>query len=139
MTSWVVGHTDRFKAACSEAAINSMWTQVGTSDIGHHWTVNKAGGVPPWDDIERYLEHSPLTYVKNIRTPLLIVHGESDLRCSIIESEQLFVALKKLGRDVVFVRVPDEGHGFGALGRLRHRLERWRIILDWFGQYLAPA
>lgn len=139
MTSWVVSHTDRFKAACSEAAISSLLTHLGTSDIGYWWTIKEAGGVPPWDDIDRYLRHSPLTYVKNIRTPLLIVHGECDLRCSIVESEQLFVALKKLRRDVTFVRVPDAGHAFGALGRPRQRLERYKVILDWFGKYLTPA
>jgi dipeptidyl aminopeptidase/acylaminoacyl peptidase len=140
MTSWVVGHTNRFKAACSEAAINNVATQVGTSDIGHHWTIAEQGSVAPWEDADRYLARSPLTYAKEIRTPLLIVHGESDLRCNIVESEQLFVALKKLGREVVFVRVADAGHGFGALGRPRQRLERFRIILDWFAKYLStPA
>lgn len=139
MTSWIVGHTDRFKAACSEAAINNVATQVGTSDIGHHWTIEEQGGVSPWEDLDRYVRRSPLTYVKDIRTPLLIVHGENDLRCNIIESEQLFVALKRLGREVVFVRVPDAGHGFGVLGRPRQRLERFRIILDWFGKHLSPG
>jgi len=95
--------------------------------------------VPPWEDVARYVERSPLTYAERIRTPLLLVHGESDLRCNIVESEQMFVALKRLGRTVTFVRVPDAGHGFGALGRPRQRLERYRIILDWFSKYLAPA
>jgi dipeptidyl aminopeptidase/acylaminoacyl peptidase len=139
MTSWVVGHTDRFKAACSEAAVNNVATQVGTSDIGWHWTINEQGGVPPWEDPGRYVDRSPLTYAPSIHTPLLIVHGESDRRCSIVESEQLFVALKRLGREVVFVRVPDAGHGFGALGRPRQRLEGFGIILDWFGKYLRPG
>ena len=139
MTSWVVGHTDRFKAACSEAGINNVATQVGTSDIGWHWTINEQGGVPPWEDVARYVQRSPITYADRIRTPLLLVHGESDLRCNIIESEQLFVALKRLGRTVTFVRVPDAGHGFGAVGRPRQRLERYRIILDWFSKYLASG
>jgi dipeptidyl aminopeptidase/acylaminoacyl peptidase len=137
MTSWVVGHTGRFKAACAEAAINNVATQVGTSDIGFHWTIAEQGGAAPWDDPERYLRRSPLTYARDITTPLLIVHGEADLRCHVVESEQLFVALKKLGRDVVFVRMPDAGHGFGAVGRPRQRLERYRIILDWFAKHLA--
>ena len=139
MTSWIVGHTTRFKAACSEAAINNVATQVGTSDIGHRWTVLEQGGVAPWEDPARYAARSPLTYAPQIRTPLLIVHGENDLRCNIVESEQLFVALKRLGREVVFVRVADAGHGFGGLGRPRQRLERWRIILDWFAKYLHPG
>jgi len=138
MTSWVVAHTSRFKVACSEAAINNVATQVGTSDIGHHWTIKEQGDVPPWEDAERYARRSPITHVKNIHTPLLIVHGESDLRCNIVESEQLFVALRKLGREVVFVRMPDAGHGFGVVGRPRQRLERFRIILEWFARYLRP-
>jgi dipeptidyl aminopeptidase/acylaminoacyl peptidase len=139
MTSWVVGHTQRFKAACSEAGINNVATQVGTSDIGWHWTIHEQGGVPPWEDVARYVQRSPVSYADKVRTPLLLVHGESDLRCNIIESEQMFVALKRLGRTVTFVRVPDAGHGFGALGRPRQRLERYRIILDWFATYLPPG
>src|SRR5438093_470766 len=139
MTSWVVGHTERFKAACFEAAINNVATHLGTSDIGWHWTVTEQGGVPPWEDVGRYVDRSPVAYAPSIHTPLLIVHGESDLRCNIVEGEQLFVALKRLGREVVFVRVPDAGHGFGALGRPRQRVERFRIILDWFAKYLQPG
>ena len=139
MTSWVVSHTDRFKAACSEAGISNVATQVGTSDIGWHWTINEQGGVPPWEDVGRYIDRSPVTHVASIHTPLLIVHGESDLRCNIVESEQLFVALKRLGREVVFVRMPDAGHGFGGVGRPRQRLERFRLILDWFAKYLRPG
>jgi dipeptidyl aminopeptidase/acylaminoacyl peptidase len=137
MTGWVVGHTERFKAACSEAGIHNVATQVGTSDIGWYWTINEQGDVPPWEDVAHYARRSPVTYAERIRTPLLLVHGESDLRCNIIESEQMFVALKKLGRTVTFVRVPDAGHGFGALGRPRQRLERYRIVLDWFAKYLS--
>ncbi len=139
MTSWVISHTDRFKAACSEAGISNVATQVGTSDIGWHWTINEQGGVPPWEDVGRYVDRSPVTHVPSIHTPLLIVHGESDLRCNIVESEQLFVALKRLGREVVFVRMPDAGHGFGGAGRPRQRLERFRLILDWFAKYLRPG
>jgi dipeptidyl aminopeptidase/acylaminoacyl peptidase len=139
MTNWMVSHTDRFKAACSEAGISNVATQMGTSDIGWHWTINEQGGVAPWEDAGRYVDRSPISHVASIRTPLLIVHGESDLRCNIIESEQLFVALKRLGRDVVFVRMPDAGHAFGAVGRPRQRLERFRIILDWFAKHLRPG
>ena len=82
MTNWVVSHTERFKAACSEAGISNVATQVGTSDIGWHWTINEQGGVPPWEDAGRYVDRSPVTHVASIHTPLLIVHGESDLRCT---------------------------------------------------------
>ncbi|MBI1736606.1 MAG: S9 family peptidase [Candidatus Rokubacteria bacterium] len=138
LTSWAVGHTTRFRAACSERAVNNQLTMFGTSDIGHVFQVVEGGGSLPWEDPARWVERSPLTYAKEIRTPLLIVHSEDDLRCPISEAEQLFVALKKLGRDVTLVRFPDETHELTRSGKPRHRLERFRIILDWFAKYLAP-
>jgi dipeptidyl aminopeptidase/acylaminoacyl peptidase len=109
---------------------------VATSDIGNIWTVSEQDGVAPWDDPARYVERSPITYAKAIRTPLLLIHAESDLRCPVEQSEQLFVTLKRLGREVVLVRFPDETHGMANIGRPRHRLERHRIVLEWFGKYL---
>jgi dipeptidyl aminopeptidase/acylaminoacyl peptidase len=137
MTNWVIGHTDRFKAACSDNGISNVATQVGTADIGSIWTISEQGGVPPWEDPIRYAERSPITYAKAIRTPLLLVHAEDDLRVPIEQAEQMFVALKRLGREVVLVRFPESSHGLGVLGRPRQRLERLRIVLDWFGTHLA--
>jgi dipeptidyl aminopeptidase/acylaminoacyl peptidase len=138
LTSWTVGHTDRFKAACSERAVNNTYTLFGTSDIGHSFSEAQSGFLP-WDNMQWYIDHSPLTYAKDISTPLLIMHSESDLRCPIEQAEQLFVALKKQRKPVVFVRFPDEDHELSRSGRPRHRLERLRIILDWFTRYLQPA
>ena len=139
LTSWTVGHTDRFKAACSERAVNCQYTMFGTSDIGHSFNVVELGGALPWDDMARYIERSPLTYAKNIVTPLLIIHAEDDLRCPIEQGEQLFVALKKLGREVRFVRFPGENHEMSRSGKPRHRLERFRHILEWFARHLGSA
>src|SRR5215470_12275886 len=139
MTSWIVGHSKRFVAACSERAVNSHTTMFGSSDIGHLFNVIELGGALPWEDPKKYVERSPLTYAKDITTPLLIVHSEDDLRCPIAEGEQLFVALKTLRRDVTFVRFPDENHELSRSGKPRHRLERFRIILDWFAKYLPPV
>ena len=138
VTSWIVGHDTRFRAACSERAVNSQVTMFGTSDIGHLFNTTELGGVTPWEDMPRYLARSPLTYAKDITTPLLILHSEDDLRCPMEQAEQLFVALKTLRREVVLVRFPDENHEMSRSGRPRHRLERFRIILDWFAKYL-PA
>jgi dipeptidyl aminopeptidase/acylaminoacyl peptidase len=137
LTSWIVSHSGRFRAACSERAVNCQWSMFGTSDIGHLFNVVEMGGVSPWEDPERYLERSPLTHAKAITTPLLIVHAEDDLRCPIEQAEQLFVALKKLGREVCLVRFPQENHEMSRSGKPRHRLERFRIILDWFARYLG--
>jgi len=139
LTSWTVGHTDRFKAACSERAVNCQYTMFGTSDIGSSFNVVELGGAMPWEDMARYIERSPLTYAKNIVTPLLILHSEDDLRCPIGQAEQLFVALKKLRREVRLVRFPGEDHEMSRSGRPRHRLERFRHILEWFGSHLGGA
>jgi dipeptidyl aminopeptidase/acylaminoacyl peptidase len=138
MTSWIVGHTDRFRAACSERAVNALWSMFGTSDIGHAFQEAHAEGRPPWDELKWYLDHSPISYVRDIRTPLLIMHSEDDLRCPMEQAEQLFVALKKLRRPVRFVRFPDEDHELSRSGRPRHRLARFRILLEWFQEHL-PA
>src|SRR5262249_10819269 len=139
LTSWTVGHTDRFRAACSERAVNSQTTMFGTSDIGHLFNVAEMGGALPWQDPAGYAARSPLSFASAITTPLLIVHAEEDLRCPIEQAEQLFVALKKLGREVCFVRFPQENHELSRAGKPRHRLERFRIILEWFDRYLKPA
>jgi dipeptidyl aminopeptidase/acylaminoacyl peptidase len=111
----------------------------GASDIGPVFNGAELGGVLPWEDTARYLERSPLTYAPSITTPLLIIHSEDDLRCPIGEAEQLFAALKMLDREVMFVRFPDENHELSRSGKPRHRLERFRIILDWFARYLSPG
>lgn len=138
MTSWIVGHTARFKAACSERAVNNTYTLFGTSDIGSFFAETQAG-VRPWEDMQWFIDHSPLTYATQITTPLLIIHAENDLRCPIEQAEQLFTVLKKLRREVVFVRFPDETHEMSRSGRPRHRRDRFRFILDWFATYLEPA
>lgn len=138
LTSWTVGHTDRFKAACSERAVNNTYTLFGTSDIGHSFSESQSGYLP-WENMAWYIEHSPLTYAQHITTPLLILHSEDDLRCPMEQAEQLFVALKKQRKEVLFVRFPEENHELSRSGKPRHRLERFRYILEWFTRYLQPA
>ena len=137
LTSWIVGHTDRFKAACSERAVNDQWGMFGTSDIGHLFNMVELG-VLPWEDPSEYLDRSPVSYAKHVTTPLLIIHSEDDLRCPMGQAEQFFVALKKLRKEVLFVRFPDENHELSRSGKPRHRLARFRHILDWFAKYLSP-
>jgi dipeptidyl aminopeptidase/acylaminoacyl peptidase len=135
MTNWVVGHTDRFKAAVTMRSISNWYSQWGTSDIsfrGHEVTWGKN----PWDNVEEVLSKSPVTYVKNVVTPLLIIHSENDYRCPMGQDELLFTALKKLGRTTEFVRFPDEPHGLSRTGKPRHRVERLQHIVRWFDRYL---
>jgi dipeptidyl aminopeptidase/acylaminoacyl peptidase len=135
MTSWLVGHTDRFKAAVADRSVINRLSFFGSSDIGWDFTDDDME-TPPWDDPERYMRLSPITYVKYIYTPLLIIHSESDLRCNIEQSEQLFAALKYLGREVLFVRFEGQSHGLSRNGHPKLRLERLRHIRTWFEKYL---
>lgn len=138
MTNWIVGHTDRYKAAVTMRCISNWYSFHGTSDIG--WmtlpTHELINGNDPWDDPELCMEKSPITYVKNMTTPLLIIHSEQDYRCPIEQGEQLYIALKKLGRTTEFVRFPGEPHGLSRMGKPKHRRERLQHIVRWFDRYL---
>jgi len=138
MTSWVVGHTTRFKAAVSERAVNNLFSQFGTSDIGSLHMAAAWGGTPQ-EIPQKYLEHSPVMYANQIQTPLLILHSEQDLRCCIEQGEQLYTALKRLRRTVRMVRFPGESHELSRSGKPQHRVERFHYILDWFGRFLGAA
>jgi dipeptidyl aminopeptidase/acylaminoacyl peptidase len=138
MTNWIVGHTDRYRAAVTQRSISNWYSFHGTSDIG--WmtlpTHELINGKDPWDDLELCMEKSPITYVKEMKTPLLIIHSEQDHRCPMEQGEQLYIALKKLGRTTEFVRFPDEPHGLSRTGKPKHRVERLQHIVRWFDRHL---
>ena len=132
MTNWVVGHTDRFRAAVTQRSISNNISAFGTSDIGWHFWEHEMGDATPWRDAEKLIFRSPLSYVTNVKTPLLILHAERDLRCPIEQAEQLFTALKVLGKEAVFVRFPEDNHDLTRGGKPKHRAEHARRIADWF-------
>jgi dipeptidyl aminopeptidase/acylaminoacyl peptidase len=134
MTSWIVSHTDRFKAACSERAVNNFVSMYGSSDIG--WVFKGYHGVFAHDDVDTYLQMSPWTYAKEIETPLLILHSEEDLRCNTEQAEQLFTTLRLLKKDVEMVRFPVESHELSRSGNPIHRVQRFELLLEWFDRYL---
>jgi len=137
MTSWVIGHTDRFAAACSERAVNDQLTMVSTSDIGTSFQ-RAYVGVSHVDDPGEYLRMSPITYARAITTPLLILHGDGDLRCPVSQAEELWTALRLLGREVEFVRFPGAGHELSRSGPPKQRVWRAEVVLDWFSRCLGP-
>jgi dipeptidyl aminopeptidase/acylaminoacyl peptidase len=137
MTNWAVGHSDRFKAAVTMRSVVNIAPFFGTSDIG--WWFEDEIGVVPWRDHERARHFSPLTYVENIHTPLLILHSDQDLRCPVSEGEQLFTALKYLGRETKFIRFEGQSHDLSRAGHPRSRVIRLRAILDWFQRHLPVA
>ena len=136
MSSWTVGHTTRFKAAVVGAPCINLLSMYGTSDIGTSFGETQWGGTSV-EGVDRLLEHSPLTYAPNVETPVLLMHGEDDYRCPIEQSEQYFVALKRLGKEVEFVRFPGSGHGFLLDGHPNLREEYLSRMLDWFDRHVG--
>jgi len=135
MTSWTIGQTDRFKAAVCGAPCFDLESMYGTSDISHHFGELQWGG-PPHDKTAWYAAHSPSTYAHRAKTPTLLVHGEADERCPIGQGEQMFVALKKAGCEVEFVRYPGGSHSFTNTGPLEHRHDYLSRVLGWFKGHL---
>jgi dipeptidyl aminopeptidase/acylaminoacyl peptidase len=135
LTSWLIGHTDRFAAACSERAVNNLESEEWSSDVAG--TFRHELGVSHLERPEVYRRVSPITYVRDIHTPVLILHSEEDLRCHPEQADQLHLALRMLGRPVEYWRFPEENHGLSRGGSPRHRVQRAEIILDWFGRHLG--
>lgn len=135
LTNWIIGHDDRFKAAVTQRCVSNFHSFFGTSDIGSTFGKVEFDGVP-WDNAAKLLKYSPISYVKCIDTPLLIIHNEHDLRCPIEQAEQMFTALKMLGKEVGFVRIPDESHDLSRSGTPSRRLARLHHLIGWFDSHI---
>ena len=132
MTNWIVGHTDRFRAAATQRSISNNVSAFGVSDIGWHFWEYEMGEASPWNDVAKLVERSPLYYAPRVKTPLLILHAERDLRCPIEQAEQFFIALRYHGVETQFVRFPEDNHDLTRGGKPRNRVEHCRRIADWF-------
>ena len=139
MTNWAVGHTERFKAAVTMRCVSNLASMFGSSDVGWILTVDEMGGAVPWKNLDWLTERSPITYVDQMKTPLLILHSDNDLRCPIEEAEQLFTALKFLGREVKMVRFEGQTHDLSRNGHPRSRVIRLRQIVGWFLRHIPTA
>ena len=135
LTNWIISHDDRFKAAVTQRCVSNFHSFFGTSDIGVNFGEFEFGGIP-WRDSQLLLDHSPISHVDNINTPLLIIHSEQDLRCPIEQAEQMFTALKYLEREVEFVRIPEESHDLSRGGTPSRRKARLSHIIGWFDSHL---
>lgn len=135
MTFWLIGHTDRFRCAASEVPVSNLLSFFGTSDIGATWG-EMEWEANPWDDPGRLLRHSPLTYAGNVTTPVLISANEADHRCPPEQAEQFYMALRKLGKEALFLRFQEESHTMSSSGRPKPRIERLRRLIAWFGRHL---
>lgn len=137
MTSWAIGQTDRFAAAVCGAPVFDLESFYGTSDIGHDFGEMQWGG-DPVARREWMVERSPSTHAHKATTPTLIVQGEADDRCPIGQGEQMFVALKKAGVEVEFVRYPGGSHLMLRGGPTAHKVDYYTRVLEWFQRHLRP-
>lgn len=136
MTNWIIGHNDFFQCAIAERSTCNRYSQAGTSDCAFRYGEFEFDGFP-WDHPEHYLTHSPISYVRNISTPLLLLHGEEDMNCSISQSEEMFSALRLLKKEVYFARFPGQYHTFAEKGTPTARVERYKLILWWLDRYIG--
>jgi dipeptidyl aminopeptidase/acylaminoacyl peptidase len=134
MTNWLIGHTDRFAAAVTQRSVVDLRSFFGSSDIG--WMISREFDGHPWDNVENYRHCSPIEYFKKVKTPLLIIQSEQDLRCNIEQAAQMFAMLKVLGKTVEMVLFPQEPHGLSRHGRPDRRIARLVWIVKWFDRYL---
>ncbi len=135
MTVWIIGHTTRYKAAVTQRCVSNLVSMWGSSDFNWAFQI-ELNNKPPFEDLQKFWDHSPIKYIGNAKTPTLVIHNEMDLRCPIEQGEQVFVALKKLGVESEMVRFPDEFHGLSRSGRTDRRIARLNHIAGWFNRYL---
>lgn len=135
MTNWIIGHTDRFKAAASQRSISNWISKFCTTDIGYFF-VEDQNLATPWDNQEKLWNHSPLKYADKVKTPTLFLHSDEDYRCWIAEGFQMFTALKFHGVESKLVMFRGENHELSRSGKPKHKIRRLKEITTWFDQHL---
>ncbi|UQS86244.1 S9 family peptidase [Nicoliella spurrieriana] len=141
LSSWILGHSDRFTAASVQRPVTDWQALYGTSDIGF-WFNRTELGLDLFEDPDApkvYWDKSPLKYAHNIKTPVRIQHGEYDMRCPTNQSEALFTAVKQTGTDCDYIRYPQSFHGFSRNGLPNLRIQRIADLLEWFNRYKNDA
>jgi dipeptidyl aminopeptidase/acylaminoacyl peptidase len=131
MTAWAITQTDRFKAAIAGAGLSDLASEFGT-EAGHAYDEWFFG--TPYEKLDGFIKSSPITFIKNARTPTLILQGEADTTDPIGQSQQLYTGLKHYGVQSEFVVYPREGHG---IREEKHLLDMYRRIIAWYEKYLG--
>ena len=138
LTGWIIGHTDRFKAACPENPVFNWFSMYGTSDVGADFCVRELGGTP--DEVEDvYRRCSPITYAHRCTTPTLFLQHEGDYRCPAEQTEQFFTVLRVNGVPAEMLRFPNSSHGGSVRGPIGHRRAQNDALLDWMNRYVLDA
>lgn len=134
MTNWIVGHTDRFKAAVTQRSISNWLSFHGTSDIGFYFSKDQTGG-HPITETEKLWHQSPIKYAQSVKTPLLFIHSDQDYRCPIEQAMQFFTILKEQGLDTKLVWFKGENHELSRSGKPQARIKRLTEITQWFERF----
>jgi dipeptidyl aminopeptidase/acylaminoacyl peptidase len=134
LTNWILGHTDRFKAAVTLRSLSNFISDDGTRDGAYGHTPDFGGDI--FQKYELYWDRSPLKYAHNVKTPTLILHSDNDLRVPIEQGEQWFRALKHFGVTTEIVFFPRENHNLTRTGEPKHLVESLNWQLYWFDRFL---
>jgi len=135
MTVWIIGHTDRFKAAVSQRCVSNLVSMWGSSDF--NWSFQSIfDDKVPYENLDVLWQCSPIKHIQSATTPTLVIHSMQDLRGAIEQSEQVYVALKNLGVNTEFLIFPDSPHGVSRTGRTDRKIIRLNGILNWFDKFL---
>ncbi|MCS7385646.1 MAG: S9 family peptidase [archaeon GB-1867-005] len=138
MTNWIVTQTDKFRAAVSENGIADWITDFWASDIGYYFDPDQIGGTP-MENIDGYIRQSPVYHVKNVKTPILLIHSMEDYRCFIDQSTAFHIALKLYGKESRLIVFKKGSHGHSILAKPRHRKKRYEIVLKYFDEKLGKS
>jgi dipeptidyl aminopeptidase/acylaminoacyl peptidase len=136
MTNWIIGHTDRFRAAVSERSISNWIQKFCSTDIGYYFNHDQIGETPWSDGGEKLWWHSPLRYADRAKTPTLFIHSEQDYRCTLAEGIQMFTALRYHGVETRLVMFREENHELSRSGKPKHRIRRLEEIVAWYERHL---
>ncbi len=135
MANWMIGNTNRFKAAVSQRSISNYFSKCLTTDIGYYHNLSQVDA-SPWENTEKMWHHSPLKYVNNATTPTLFIQSDEDYRCWMSEPLQMFTNLRQRGVPSKIALFHKENHELSRSGKPHNRISRLRECLEWFNKYL---
>ena len=135
MTNWIIGHTDRFAAACSQRSISNWTSFYGVSDIGYYFAPDQTAS-DMWTDLNKMWDQSPIKYAPNVTTPTLFIHSDEDYRCPLEQGLQMYTKIKENGTDTKMYIFHGENHELSRSGKPKGRIKRLRAITEWFDKYL---
>ncbi len=138
MTNWIIGHTDRFLCAATQRSIANWVSFSNMSDIGDNFGGDQMAA-DCWGDMEKMWRQSPLKYADRIKTPTLVIHSDSDLRCPAAEGYQMFYALRHHGVPAKLCMFHGENHELSRSGKPKNRIRRLKEITAWMDRYLKPV